>query len=411
MRFGKGCIILEKSTVVGGLSQSVFIDDGVFDLGGHSFHTPHNEVENLVKSLMGENWYEQKRDARVSVGDELIPYPFQYHFNQLKDKQIVNGCIGYIHDPAKVERSSNFEEWIKNRFGDGIANHFMLPYNRKLWASDLKEIAFEWVGERIATETSPRKTPSKTRTPLISDSQVGYPMHGGFGEIFIRMAKECHQIQFNQEVINISIKHQMVETTSGKNWAYNKIISTMPLPYLLQSIEGCPKDILDASDELKAVSLKIVMLLVKLKKNDVPHRIYIADSDIPAHKVAFNHTSSPHLLSQKYHAITCEVSYSDMKPAPNDEILITKMIDWLINQKLVYHHEDVKASKVIDIPLGYPVNTHKKNKIIKKINDYLKPLNIFSIGRFGGWEYLNSDGCIYQGISLADQLLKKHLNE
>jgi len=29
---------------------------------------------------------------------------------------------------------------------------------------------------------------------------------------------------------------------------------------------------------------------------------------------------------------------------------------------------------------------------------------IFTIGRFGGWSYANSDGCIHEAVELADRL-------
>ena len=47
-RYGRGAVVLERSREVGGLSRSIEIDDGIFDIGGHSFHTPHEEVRDLV---------------------------------------------------------------------------------------------------------------------------------------------------------------------------------------------------------------------------------------------------------------------------------------------------------------------------------------------------------------------------
>ena len=35
-------------------------------------------------------------------------------------------------------------------FGAGIARHFLLPYNRKLWKTDLREMSADWAGERVA---------------------------------------------------------------------------------------------------------------------------------------------------------------------------------------------------------------------------------------------------------------------
>ena len=59
--YGGHSLILEKENRAGGLSKSVKIFDGVFDLGGHSFHTPHPEIASLVQTIMGDNWHQQKK--------------------------------------------------------------------------------------------------------------------------------------------------------------------------------------------------------------------------------------------------------------------------------------------------------------------------------------------------------------
>ena len=64
----------------------------------------------------------------------------------------------------------------------------MLPYNRKLWARDLKRISTEWTSQRVA---APKGTPERfltsggERKPLQSDSEVGYPPEGGYEEIYL----------------------------------------------------------------------------------------------------------------------------------------------------------------------------------------------------------------------------------
>ena len=40
--------------------------------------------------------------------------------------------------------------FLNRRFGRGIAELFMLPYNRKLWGSDLTRLGTDWVAERVA---------------------------------------------------------------------------------------------------------------------------------------------------------------------------------------------------------------------------------------------------------------------
>lgn len=53
---------------------------------------------------------------------------------------------------------------------------------------------------------------------------------------------------------------------------------------------------------------------------------------------------------------------------------------------------------------GYPVYTHDRTVIMKDIRTFLEPLQIHTFGRFGAWEYANSDECIRQGMKLARQL-------
>src|SRR5258708_4604492 len=122
-------LVLEKESQVGGLCRSFRHQDGVFDVGGHSFHTPHAYVANLAEELMNGELYVQPRDAQVYSSGVLIPYPFQQFFEQLPDPEIVEACRQGLQNRATQVVSSNFEEQIFNKFGAGIANHFMLPYN------------------------------------------------------------------------------------------------------------------------------------------------------------------------------------------------------------------------------------------------------------------------------------------
>ncbi len=410
-RFGKGAIVLEKAGEVGGLSRSITIRDGVFDVGGHSFHTPHPEVLDLVQTLMAGKWHEQLRDARVWVGGQLLPYPFQRHFERLGDKGIVAECAGFQADPELVAQSRDFEEWIGHRFGAGVARHFMLPYNRKLWARDLKGINCQWVGERVAAsgqpQPGPEPGPAPGRRPLQSESMVAYPAAGGFGAIFQALAARCHQIELNEQVLHIDLAARTLRTASGRIWPWEKIVSTMPLPELLASLSHCPPPLLAAANRLQAVSLKVLLLLARLRASAPPQRIYLPTPEPPPHKIAFNHTSSPHLLGRDNHAITCEISYSPNKPAPPSEELLAKTRAWLIAHGYINGAEDILAWEVIDVPHGYPVYCHARKEILAAILPFLGGSGIYSIGRFGSWNYANSDECIRQGLSLASSLIPR----
>src|ERR1051326_8202348 len=116
-------LILEQSAEVGGLCRSIEFGGAIFDIGGHSFHSPHPEVSAMVEELMNGNWHTQRRDARVLFGGELVDYPFQQHLHQISDRAIAAECERTLPRGPDGASAANFEEWISRRFGDGVARH------------------------------------------------------------------------------------------------------------------------------------------------------------------------------------------------------------------------------------------------------------------------------------------------
>ena len=394
--------ILEASAEVGGLCRSVEFGGGVFDIGGHSFHSPHPEVMTLVEGLMAGRWATQRRDARVWFGGGLIDYPFQDHVGQIADPAVVAQCLADRGSSAAAASADNFEGWIVRRFGDGVARHFMLPYNRKLWARDLRRMSCEWVGERVAggAETE------GARRPLQPQSQVGYPTDGGFGEIFKAMAAQAGPIAFNARVIRIDPASRMAWAADGRCWTWDQLVSTLPLPELVRVIDGCPPELVEDADALEFVSLKVLMVLVAAPLGQPPQRVYLADPDIPPHKVAFNHTSSAALRRRPAHAVICEVAYAPEKPPPADAILERETVDWLVASGLIASPADIAQTRVVDVRYGYPVYTHARPSIVARLRSWLEPRGIHTLGRFGAWDYVNSDACIWQGMTLARRLAR-----
>jgi protoporphyrinogen oxidase len=134
---GNSGVVIESSERPGGLCQSLTLGGAVFDLGGHSFHTPHPDLKARIFSTLP--MFEQRRDARCFVDGQLIPYPFQQNFHMLdNDTKIM--CEAGLKMASGGANAANYAEFLQARFGRGIAEKFMLPYNRKLWGADLQRL-------------------------------------------------------------------------------------------------------------------------------------------------------------------------------------------------------------------------------------------------------------------------------
>ena len=150
--------------------------------------------------------------------------------------------------------------------------------------------------------------------------------------------------------------------------------------------------------------MHLLLLLVGRPLPNAPQRIYVADPDIPPHKIAFNHTSSDSLRARPVHAIMAEISYSDEKPLPEADTLQHDTTQFLIRAGVLDSVEDVLWTGHLDVTYAYPVYTHDRSAIVRQIRDFLEPLGIYTLGRFGEWDYANSDQCIKRGMELAAEL-------
>lgn len=401
-------LVLEKNGEVGGLCRSIEHDGGVFDIGGHSFHTPHPDVYELVEGIVDGGLDHQPRQAWVHSSGTLIPYPFQKNFDQLPNPDVIEECQNGLSrtDPGTVEQADNFEDYIMGKFGEGIARHFMLPYNRKLWARDIRNISCEWTAERVAGakgESESFNTDGDRRKPLQADTEVAYPRDGGYQKIYEGFVDWIPEIQLNTDIQAIDPFAKTARTTDGREYRWEQLVSTMPLPLLTRTVEGTPSEIIAMSDRLQYMSLRVELLLVGRQLETEIQRIYCADPDIPPHKIALNHNSSDSLRRRPRHAIMAEVSVSDEKSVDVDSIA-PRTIEFLSELGILAGPEDVIWQSHVDVHYAYPVYTHERPELVAAIKDWMAQHGIYTLGRFGNWSYVNSDRCVREGLDMGEAL-------
>jgi UDP-galactopyranose mutase len=393
-------VVLENAAEAGGLSRTIEIDGAVFDLGGHSFHTPHARVRELVFGAL--EMYEQKREARCWCAGRLIDYPFQSHFDQLDDGSVVSACAGGLAEAGDGGDAADFDTYLRRRFGDGIARHFLLPYNRKLWGRDLRRLGTGWTRERVAAASVSRiDGPEGQRLPLREDTLVAYPARGGFGEICRALARHVPALRFGQAVQAIDPDRRVVTTASGARFGYRHLVSTLPLPDLAAALPSRPPWMEAELAALEAVGLVFVFLVLEGRVNTDIQRIYCGDPACPVHKFVINHTSSPSLRERPRHGILAEVSVGEAAGRADLEACV---VEALVRMRVIGSPGDVRTARTTPVRRAYPAPTHGRDAAVRRVTSWLAERNIHSIGRFGEWAYINSDEALHRGLVLGDRL-------
>jgi len=323
----------------------------------------------------------------------------------------VRECREGLELAQQAPSADNFEDWIVRRFGHGIARHFMWPYNRKLWARDLRTMSTEWVGQRIAGhrgEVERFVRDDDPRRPLQSDTEVGYPSEGGFETLYQRLAAVTPGIEVDKRVERIDPVARIAWTSDGRSYQWRRLVSTIPLDHLVERVYGFPVGLREEVRSLAFMSLDLLLLRTNIALPKAPQRIYFADPSVPPHKVAFNHTSSLQLRRRPCHAIMAEISYSPTKPKLAPEVAEADTIAALVQAGVLPSAEVVAEVRHLDIRHAYPVYIHGREWILERVRRHLEALNIHIAGRFGEWEYVNSDECLRKGRDLGLRLRSRH---
>jgi len=406
LALGDSAVVLESQETAGGLCRSLTVDGAIFDLGGHSFTSPHPAIRSLVFDAV--EMEEQNRDAWCWVNEEWVRYPFQQHFSELGDSDAVHACQIGLEAANGWRDAAHFDDYLNRRFGPGITELFMRPYNRKLWGADLTRLGTDWVAERVAAPLGDGEcwlSKNGRRVPLPKDAVIAYPAKDGYGEIFQALTRKVADLRVGQCVTSINPQTSTLRTTTGETASWCRLISTLPLPALLRLIPNVPAEINSAVSALEALPLVLVMLVLDGRHETLRQRIYCPDANIIGHKIVFSHNSSNWLRALPRHGIQVELSeLSPFSGNNNITALVNAVVAGLLRMGVIPSADYIRCTKVLRIPLGYPVQTHSRSKVVALAQDWLSEHRIYTVGRFGEWAYINSDEALYRGHCLGMKL-------
>ena len=195
--------------------------------------------------------------------------------------------------------------------------------------------------------------------------------------------------------------HRELTTVQGKIWTWKRIISTLPIPILLQLLPNVPETLGRTVAQLEALPINLVLLSLKGRCSTPKQRVYCPGPEITGHKIVLNHNSSAYLRDLPRHGIQVEISgYRN----ESDDGLIRLAVKDLQLLRLLKNTEEIETARVIRLQMGYPIPTQKRAEIVSVATSWLESQGIWSVGRFGEWAYINSDEALHRGLCLGEQL-------
>ena len=406
--YEKKVSIIEKESTLGGLCRSFIDDDGVaWDIGPHITFSKNQEILEFIISLTDMN--ELKRSNRIIHDGRFIKYPFENDLSSLSDKDRDYCLNTFLDNPYENYPSTNMLEFFYEIFGEGITRLFLEPYNRKIWKYETSFMDKQMV-ERI-----PKPPPEDIIASAKGEQTEGYlhqlyfhyPEKGGFQTIVNSLAEKIEnkvEVSLKNKIVGINLSNDIEIVTDKQKFNFDKIISTIPIHELLPIINPePPSEIMEALSKLKYNSIHITCLKVKGDWLGDNFAITIADPDIIFHRLSRLNFLGEHYAQRGYTNIMVETTFrKGLKEDLDHTTLEDKIIKDLKSLDIV-NVEKIENIFTNTFKYAYVIYDQDHRKNTDLVLDYLRSVNITPLGRFGTFEYINSD----KAIELAKELAEK----
>lgn len=408
-------VLFEAAPKAGGLCHSETVEGFTYDIsGGHILFSKDTEaLEWMIEQGGGKDSFTQcDRNTKIRFGDRWVHYPFENGLGDLPVEANFDCLKGYIdawhsRTSQDTDAPTNFKDWIQWRFGDGIAKHFMDPYNEKIWKRDLKDISSGWVAGRVpdAPVDDVLKASIGMRTEGYTHQSIFYyPLKGGFQGITDALAARlAARIRLRTPVQQLVRKG---ETWEVDGEAFDCLVSTIPLTYMPDIVEGMPAGVQSAMRELEYNSMVTYLVALDREKHPDLSWIYLPHPEQgPTNRVTYMSNYSPNNAPEGKSSFLCEVTVPGGAPFPGEE-LGEEVVAGLVHAGLM-KRDELMFTHRSQVNHAYVVFDHGFDEKRATSLEWLSSNGIEPLGRFGRFDYDNSDQCVIKARELSKRLLKR----
>jgi protoporphyrinogen oxidase len=399
--------LFEKEDSIGGLCRSVQQDGFTFDYTGHLLHISDPYFKSLIEQMVQfSSLHTVHRRSFIYSHNTYTPYPYQINLHGLPTHIIAECIAGFVKRTTK-KNPKTFIEWVHANFGAGFAKHFFIPYQKKIFACDLKDLTASWTN-RFVPSTSLEQIldgviQSQTQ-PVGYNAQFFYPKTGGIISWVQKLADHLiNPVYTNFAVKSIDIQRKTICFHNGHTESYEHLITTIPLDMFITMVQDTPVTLFNQARG-HLLCNKVVNFNLGINRNiSDKHWIYFPENKYPFYRLGFPHNFSQNVVPSGYGSLYGEFAH------------MNKSISWVnatlkrsiknTKQILDINDNDIVTQKVIHIQHAYVTYNFWREKNLPKLLHALEKVGIHSIGRYGAWKYASMQEAVLDGKEAAYQLL------
>lgn len=393
-------LIIEKESEPGGYCRTTRKDEFVWDYAGHFFHFSHPDLKKKFEAITDSgDTVSRVKDTRIYYNGYYVDYPFQKNIHQLTKDEMID-CLYGLFSKNEKDAYDSFLDMLYGKFGEGITEKFLRPYNEKLYACELDYLDVDAMGRFFPYADVKDIIMNMRNSDNSSYNQTFlYPKQGA--AVYVEKLLEGldkERIRLNESVISIDTKKKKAITTKGE-YSYEYLISSIPLNQFVE--------ISDIGREIDKSLFSYNQVLVfnlgfdKPSKDKNIHWIYVPSKDINFYRAGFYNN----IIGSENLSMYIEIGYpKDFEVSPQEiAIQLQKTLEGLKTIGIIDDHHLVAHEAIVMNP-AYVHITKKSIEIVKQLEEKLEEQGVFIVGRYGDWKYCSIEDCMVDALKVVEKI-------
>ncbi len=410
-------LLVEKENEPGGIVRTRTKAGGFHcDGTGHWLHLRNAYVKELVYRALGENIVEYKRRAMIHSKDVFTLFPFQANLDGLP-REVVQECLTELWKARHPEDfgltppegpPASFADCILRLFGEGIARHFMTPYNEKLLGVPLTEVSPRYA-ERFVPKPSIEDILNgafgRSKESLGYNASFIYPKEGGIGAL----PKSLESLltkkpDYGVKVESISLSEKKATLNDGSVVTYDNLVNTMPLVDFLRLCRDLPESVRQTSSKLRSSTVHYFDVGVRgpgAEASDA-HWVYFPEPEFVFYRVGSYSAVHKALAPEGCRSYYVEISGGYDAYRDRTDELKERVVADLVRGRIISAEDEILLMDLCTIPHAYVVFDSHYEASRASVLDSLALSSVNSCGRWGGWNYGGMEDAMLEGIQAAN---------
>ncbi len=425
----QNCIIFEKNSFPGGHIRSEILDGFTWDEGPHVSFTKQEYVRELFEKNTEREFLEYPVSTANYYYGKWIPHPAQCNLWAVPQPLREQCLVDFLASRTQMDTQPvNYDEWLKLAFGSTFTEHFPKAYTEKYWTTHPKNLATDWVGDRvffpkIEDVQHGYLSPLPCETHYIT--QIRYPKEGGFFR-FARKFYEDANLKYQKELVRIDFDSNQIWFSDGTTHHYENLINTLPLPLLVDR-SLAPERVKEAARTLRCSSVLLVNVTANHPTTRKENWLYVYDENKYSTRINFTELLSPNNAPIGKTGIQVEVYFSPYRlKTKTDEQIAQLVCNELVVMGLIENQNKITSCYTRWVEWANVIFDHPRREAQNIIFEYLekyglvrefddlspmtnwtntKPLKLGRItlaGRYAQWKYFWTDDCVMRGNFIAN---------